>query len=100
MDYLNLISVPAIASIVYWIIELIKYTTKNSETFKRLIPLTAGIIGAILGVVAFYVFPSIIPATNVVVALLIGASSGLTSVGFNQIIKQATKGDEDGKGTN
>ena len=62
-----------------------------------MIPLTAGIIGAILGVVAFYVFPTIIPAPNVVVALLIGASSGLTSVGFNQIIKQATKGDEDGK---
>ena len=100
MEYLNLISVPAIATIVYWIIELIKYTTNNNEKFKRLIPLTATILGAILGVGCFYLVPNIVPATNVVVAIVIGASSGLTSVGFNQIIKQVKKGDEDGKGEN
>ena len=94
MDYLNLISVPAIATIVYWIIELIKYTTNNNEKLKRLIPIVAAILGAIFGVVCFYVLPDIVPATNVIVAIVIGASSGLTSVGFNQVIKQVTKGDD------
>lgn len=98
MDYLNLISVPAIATIVYWIIELIKYTTKNSEVFKRLIPLVAGFLGAILGILSFYFLPSIMPATNVYVAFFIGASSGLTSVGFNQIIKQTMKGSDSNEG--
>ena len=71
MEYLELISVPAIA---------------------------AG-LGAVLGVVAFYAVPSIIPAANVVVAIVIGGASGLTATGANQIIKQLEKKDgEDNDG--
>ena len=54
----------------------------------------AGVLGAILGAICFYLLPDIVPATNVIVAIVIGASSGLTSVGFNQVIKQVTKGDD------
>lgn len=36
MENLELISVPVIATIVYWVINLIKYAVKNNETFKRL----------------------------------------------------------------
>ena len=38
-DYLQLISVPAIAAIVYWTIEIVKYTLDGNEKFKRFIPL-------------------------------------------------------------
>ena len=48
-----------------------------------------------LGLVAFYAVPSIIPATNVCVAILIGGASGLTATGTNQIIKQLGKKDGD-----
>lgn len=51
MEYLELISVPAIATIVYWVINLIKYAVKENETFKRLIPLISAALGAILGLV-------------------------------------------------
>lgn len=91
MDYLNLISVPAIASAVYLIIEVLKKAFNNSEKFLRLIPLVSLFIGAIAGVVCFFFIPSIIPATNVVVAIIIGAASGLTATGTNQIVKQLTK---------
>lgn len=101
MDYLELISVPAIAAIVYWVINLIKYAVKGNETFKRFIPLIAAGLGAVLGVVAFYAVPSIIPAANVVVAIVIGGASGLTATGANQIIKQLEKKDgEDNDGKN
>ena len=40
-QYLELISVPAIAAIVYWIIALLKYAVKENETFKRFIPIIA-----------------------------------------------------------
>lgn len=93
-QYLNLISVPVIAAIVYWVINLIKYTAKENETFKRFIPLIAAALGAVLGVVAFYALPSIIPADNVFVAILIGIASGLTATGTNQIIKQLGKGND------
>ena len=39
MEYLELISVPAIATIVYWVMNLIKYAVKDNEKFKRFIPL-------------------------------------------------------------
>lgn len=95
MEYLELISVPAIAAIVYWVINIIKYAVKGNETFKRFIPLIAAGLGAVLGVVAFYAVPSIIPAANVVVAIVIGGASGLTATGANQIIKQLEKKDGD-----
>ncbi len=99
MEYLELISVPAIAAIVYWVINIIKYAVKGNETFKRFIPLIAAGLGAVLGVVAFYAVPSIIPAANVVVAIVIGGASGLTATGANQIIKQLEKKDgEDNDG--
>ena len=89
-QYLTLISVPAIATIVYWVIYLIK-TAVNKETFNRFIPLVAATLGVICGVIAFFVMPQIIPAENVFVAIIIGGASGLTATGTNQIIKQLTK---------
>ena len=98
MEYLELISVPAIATIVYWVINIIKYAVQENEKFKRFIPLISAALGAVLGVVAFYALPSIIPADNVCVVILVGGASGLTATGTNQIIKQLTKkDDEDGE---
>ena len=94
MDYLNLISVPAIATAVYLIIEILKKTFNNSEKFLRVIPLISLLIGSVAGVVCFYFIPSIIPAANVVVAIIIGAASGLTATGTNQIFKQLNKDKE------
>ena len=91
MDYLNMISVPAIATVVYWIINFIKSATKNNKKVLHFVPLMAAGIGAICGVIAFYACPEIIPAANVAVALVIGAASGLTATGCNQIIKQMSE---------
>lgn len=91
MDYLNLISVPAIAAAVYFIIEILKKTFNNNEKFLRLIPLISLIIGVVAGIICFYFIPSIIPATNVIVAIIIGGASGLTATGTNQIFKQINK---------
>ena len=45
----------------------------------------------------FYLTPDLISAPNIFVALVIGAASGLTATGANQIIKQLGKGEESGK---
>lgn len=84
-------SVPAIAAVVYFVVELIKYTTNNKESVKRAVPLIAAVLGVACGLVCFYLAPSIMPTNNVVVAVVIGAASGLTATGFNQIIKQSRK---------
>ena len=64
----------------------------------RFVPLISAALGAVLGVVAFFALPSIIPADNVCVAILVGGASGLTATGTNQIIKQLTKKDDDEDG--
>lgn len=94
-QYLELISVPAIAAVVYWLINLIKYTVGDNEKFKRFIPILATVLGAVCGVVCYFAIPSIVPAENLLVAIVIGGASGLTATGANQIIKQLSKGDDD-----
>ncbi|MGI6522817.1 MAG: hypothetical protein ACOX2Y_02930 [Christensenellales bacterium] len=48
-----------------------------------------------MGVIAFYAAPEIIPANNVLLALLIGGSSGLAATGTHQVFKQLHKDKED-----
>jgi hypothetical protein len=95
MEYLQVISVPAIATIVYWTINLIKYSVKSNEIFKRFIPLISAGLGAILGLFCYYRVPEIILASNVLVAIITGGASGLSATGTNQIIKQISKDKED-----
>ena len=61
----------------------------------RLIPMWAALLGVVLGIVAFYAVPAIIPADNVLVAILVGGASGLAATGTNQIYKQLTKDKDD-----
>ena len=91
MEYLNLISVPAIATAVYLLIEVLKKAFNNNEKFLRFIPLISLIIGVIAGIICYFFIPSIIPAPNIVVAIIIGGASGLTATGTNQIVKQLSK---------
>lgn len=71
-----------------------KKAFNNSAKFLRVIPLVSLLIGSVADVVYFYFIPSIIPAANVVVAIIIGAASGLTATGTNQIFKQFNKDKE------
>lgn len=91
MEYLNLISVPAIVTAVYLLIEVLKKVFNNNEKFLRFIPLISLTIGVIAGIICYFFIPSIIPAPNIVVAIIIGGASGLTATGTNQIVKQLSK---------
>ena len=93
-QYLELISVPAIAAVVYWLVNLIKYVVGDNETFKRWIPILATALGVVCGVICYFAIPTIVPAENLLVAIVIGGASGLTATGTNQIIKQLGKGDD------
>lgn len=95
--WLNAVSVPVIAAIVYCVIKIITYATGNNEKFKRFIPLIAAALGCVFGVICYFAVPSIIPTDNVVVAIVIGGASGLTATGTNQLIKQLSKKPDDKK---
>ena len=93
---IEIISVPIIVTVVYWIMNLYKYITKSKEKYIRLIPVISAILGATLGLTSFFISPNIIPANNFIMALLIGGASGLAATGTNQIFKQIKK-DKEGK---
>ncbi|MFA6867091.1 MAG: phage holin family protein [Clostridia bacterium] len=88
MENVQIISVPIIATIVYWVINLIKYTIKGNEKFKRYIPLVSAGFGAVLGIIGFYLAPQLFGTENIFVAIVIGGASGLSATGTNQIFKQ------------
>ena len=88
--------IPALAAIVYTLIDVTKTAIGGDEKFRRFIPLIALVLGAICGVVAFYCVPGVMETQNVLVAIVLGAASGLSATGTNQAVKQLThKADTD-----
>ena len=102
-EYLNSVSIPVIVTIVYCAIDLIKTTIAPyqslSERLSHFYPLLAVALGIITAAVMFYAVPESISTTNLLVALAIGAASGLTAVGTNQVVKQLAKTTEAGQDT-
>jgi uncharacterized membrane protein len=94
MEFLQSLSVPVIAGAVYAIIEWLK-TIITSERFRKFIPLVAVVLGSVIGVFSYYVYPSVIPADNLIMSIIIGAVSGASATWANQAYKQMKKSGED-----
>ena len=90
----TIVTIPAIAAIVYTLIDIVKTACGGDEKFKRFIPLAAAVLGGIIGVIAYYFVPGVIDTQNILVAIVIGAASGLSATGTNQAVKQLVKGHE------
>ena len=89
---LEIVCVPVITALVFAIVEIYKkYVAKDKKVLVAIIPIIAGAIGVVLGIVCFYALPFMISATNLGVAMLIGGASGLSATGCNQIFKQLKK---------
>lgn len=87
---MEVVSIPAIISLVGGLMALIKDAV-NKDKFNAFIPLISVILGAGLGVVAFFFMPELIVADNLFSAILVGAVSGWASTGAHQTIKQISK---------
>lgn len=93
---LEIISVPVIVGIVYFVMAVYKTLIKNAPAiWTSLIPVWAAMLGIGLGILAYYCVPEVMPAENVLVAVLIGLASGLGAVGVNQVGKQIKKTKDD-----
>ncbi len=89
---LEIVCVPIIVLVVYALMEIYKkFIAKDKEVLIRIIPIIAGVIGIVLGIICFYAVPSIISASNIWTAILIGGASGLSATGCDQILKQLKK---------
>lgn len=92
---LEIISVPVIAGIVYFVMAVYKTLVKNAPAiWTSLIPVWAAVLGIALGLVAYFFVPEVMPAENALVAVLVGLASGLGAVGVHQVGKQIRKSSE------
>jgi len=98
-EYLATISVPAIAAAVYFIIKLIRYAVGENPKFEKFVPLIAAALGVIFAIICFFALPKVTPADNVVIAIVIGAASGFTAIGTDQMMKQFGKNGDNSKAT-
>lgn len=92
MDFFDFVPIPAIAVIVEFI--ALVYKTKTSADNKWLPIICLG-AGAILGVVAWVVYPAIYPADDAFTAIAIGLASGAIPIaGYEAIsaVKTNNKG--------
>ncbi len=84
MDILGIAAIPVITIICYLIAEAVKATALDNKW----LPIICGTLGGALGVVARYVSPELIPATDVLTAIAIGIVSGFAATGIHQTFKQ------------
>lgn len=58
----------------------------------RKIPVLMAVSGAVLGVITYFVEPTLLGQTGGIISAIVkGAASGLAATGINQIIKQSKK---------
>lgn len=79
----------AITVLSYIVGQIVKATKLDNKW----IPITCGIFGGIVGVVAFYVGVPDFPASDVITAAAVGVASGLSATGINQVGKQLRASD-------
>lgn len=93
---LEIISVPVIAGIVYFVMAVYKQLMAGKPAiWTSLIPVWAAVLGIALGLVAYFLVPEVMPAENALVAVLVGLASGLGAVGIHQVGKQIEKAKDD-----
>ena len=83
-DILGIIAVPAIAIICY----LVGLGVKATPLDDKFIPIIVGVVGGIIGTVAYLTGMPNFPANDVITVIAVGIVSGLASTGVNQIYKQ------------
>lgn len=87
MDFVDIAAIPAITVICYLVAELIKATPLDNKW----LPVICGFLGGVIGVVALFVSPTIIPATDILTAIAVGIVSGFAATGVHQAFKQLSE---------
>lgn len=87
MDFSTIGSVSAITVIVMLLAQGIKFTTLENKW----IPFLCGVIGALLGIIGYFVMANF-PAGDVLSAAAVGIVSGLAATGAHQTYHQLSEG--------
>lgn len=82
---------PGITIFIYFVAEFLKKMVLKTDKQKRWLPFICAMIGIVMAIVIYFVYPKGSTATNVIEAFATGALSGFAATGFNQLYKQFAK---------
>lgn len=92
MEY---VGIPSIIIICYLIGEIFKLLVLKKKNKYKYVPIIVGTFGGLLGLLAYYISPSIVlNVDSPFIALALGIVSGLASTGTHEIIKKIIKKEE------
>ena len=84
MEY---VGIPSIIIICYLIGEIFKLLVLKKKSKYKYVPIIVGTTGGLLGLLAYYISPSIVlNVDNPFIALALGIVSGLASTGSYEVI--------------
>jgi len=88
----EILTLPSIAAMVYTVMDIFKTVVgEDNEKYKRLIPGLACVLGAVTGIVCFSASGNAAESDNVLMSVILGAASGLSSTGIHQAAKQLSR---------
>lgn len=82
---------PGITVFIYFIAEILKKLVLKTNHQKRWLPFICAMIGIVMAITIYFVYPKGSMATNVIEAFATGALSGFAATGFNQLFKQFSR---------
>lgn len=86
-EFANVVAITVIAFLVGMV-------WKRTSLDDKFIPVVCGVVGLILGIVAFFIKMPDFPAQDIISAAAVGIMSGLAATGVHQIGKQLTDKEE------
>lgn len=87
MEILGIAAIPAITVICFLIAEGVKATPLDNKW----LPVICGTLGGLLGILALFVSPDMIPAHDALTAVAVGIVSGFAATGVHQAFKQLSE---------
>lgn len=86
MNIGEIVTVPVIVGFCYLVGFII--TLFKNEKLNDFIPGICAIVGIVIGLIAFYTIPGLMPANDWLTACVVGGFSGLAATGVNQVVKK------------
>lgn len=87
-DNFNFANIPFLVVFMYLFVEILKKKWILTDKARSMLPIVCAFVGAGLACVLHYFFPYVLGTSNYFEALTMGAVSGLSATGCNQLFKQ------------
>lgn len=82
---------PGITVFIYFVAEFLKKMVLKEDNQRKWLPFICAMIGIVMAITIYFVYPKGSMASNVIEAFATGALSGFAATGFNQLFKQFSR---------